>query len=148
MDYQVVFHPETLGVTQPALQALRNELAKRIDHHICVMRVPAGGSLEDLATYGIFIFDQDARELVIIGDGFRGDGLGEGGAGHRAAQALLAIYGIRVEEALPEDAVDYRDDIEMYRQLVKTWSAIVEEWGFSVPAANRPRYPEWVYARR
>ena len=90
-------HEDTFGITQKALQALRDELATRIDHYIEVWEIPSGeyysGPPRDSQIYGVAILDHTVDEAVIIGDGFRGDGGGEGGAGHRAAQALLSIFG-------------------------------------------------------
>lgn len=89
---KVKVYEETFGITQRALKALRDELAGRIDHALAVWVLPAGGS-EHVECYGLCIVDHTTDEAVIIGDGFRGDGGGEGGAGHRAAQALLSIFG-------------------------------------------------------
>lgn len=154
MAYRLILHHDTLGVTQPALQALRNELAHRIDHNICVIEVPAVverafvGSPHDCETYGVFIVDESAGEVAIIGDGMRGDGGGEGGAGHRAVQALLAIYGVSADQALQEEAVNFVDDENAYAEAVKRIVLIAEGLGFSKLADKKPRYPDWVYARR
>ncbi|GAI98033.1 unnamed protein product, partial [marine sediment metagenome] len=71
MDYALKLHKETLGVTQRALKALRDELAERIQHELLVFRVPStdGAHCE---VYGFFLVDKTAREISIIGDGFRG----------------------------------------------------------------------------
>ena len=99
-------HTDTFGITAKALKALRDELAERIDHKIEVWELEAG-ERDHVEGYGLVIYDFTKGEVVVIGDGFRGDGGGEGGAGHRAAQALLAIYGIgpfRYDQAVLFDA--------------------------------------------
>ena len=146
MAYRVILHRDTLGVTQPALQALRNELAHRFLHYICIIEVPSKHA--ECECYGIFIVDKTDIEVVIIGDGFRGDGGGEGGSGHRAVQALLAIYGVSADQALQEEAVDFVDDERAYGEAVKRMMTIAEGIGFYKLAEKKPRYPDWVYARR
>ncbi len=146
MPYRVILHRDTLGVTQPALQALRNELAARITHDICVIEVPAAEGHCDI--YGFFIVDETTHSVIIIGDGFRGDGRGEGGTGHRAAQALLAIYGIHGEQALESEAISYVDDESAYSTVADKMAAIAKEMGFVKLNQQKPRYPDWVYARR
>ena len=145
MDWSVKLHTETLGVTQPALQALRNELAKRVNHFVAVIEIPAAGECH---CYGFAIVDQTEKEVVIIGDGFRGDGGGEGGAGHRAAQALLSIFGIMPVEALPEEGICFSDDVSMYRDVVTRLVAMTEVERFVIPSEQRPKYPDWCYASR
>lgn len=146
MAYRVILHRDTLGVTQPALQALRNELAYRFLHDICIIEVPSKHA--ECECYGIFIVDKSVAEVAIIGDGMRGDGGGEGGAGHRACQALLAIYGISADQALQEEAVDFVDDERAYAEAVKRMELIAEGIGFYKLADKKPRYPDWVYGRR
>jgi hypothetical protein len=154
MPYRVILHRNTLGVTQLALQALRNELAARAKNHICVIEVPTTDTSSGpdtratTQTYGYFIVDKDAGNVVIIGDGFRGDGGGEGGAGHRAAQALLSIYGIHAEQAMEEESVNYVADEKAYKDVVDKFVDIAEANGFVVLADLRPRYPDWVYSRK
>jgi hypothetical protein len=154
MAYRVILHRDTLGVTQPALQALRNELAHRIDHNICVIEVLAVvgtspvGSEHNCETYGVFIIDKDASEIAVIGDGFRADNGGEGGRGHRAVQALLAIYGVTPEQAVREEEVRYADDEHEYKVVGDMMVEIAEEVGFYKLADRRPRYPDWIYHQR
>ena len=117
MNYTLKLHKQTLGVTLRALKQLRDELAERIQHELLVIQVPSqDGSHCDI--YGFFLVDRTAREIVITGDGFRGDNGGEGGAGHRAAQALLAMYGLRPIEMMPEDAILYREDTSAYDEAI------------------------------
>ena len=162
MAYRVILHRDTLGVTQPALQALRNELAHRVDHNICVIEVPAAeahepaevqaahGGIPPIRTenYGIFIIDKDAGEIAVIGDGFRADNGGEGGRGHRAVQALLAIYGVTPEQAVREEEVRYADDEHEYKVVGDMMVEMAEEIGFYKLADKKPRYPDWVYHQR
>lgn len=143
---RIILHHDTLGVTQPALLALRNELAARITHHIVVFEVPTAEAY--CQTYGFFIVDLDVKEVAIIGDGFRSDEGGEGGAGHRAAQALLAIYGIKPEEALPEEAISYTDDESMYREPAEKMAELALEYDFKQPYFNKPGYVDWVFSKR
>ena len=115
-------HEDTFGITQKALKALRDELAARIDHYIEVWEIPSGEyytfkQAQDSQCYGVVIIDQTVEEAVIIGDGFRGDGGGEGGAGHRAARALLSIFGFSMPYVYYElmefsEGKDWRDLIE------------------------------------
>jgi len=86
-------HEDTFGITQKALKALRNELADRIDHEIDVRELPSS-EMGHCGGFGYAIIDRTMEEVVIIGDGFRHDGQGEGGAGARAALALLSVYGM------------------------------------------------------
>lgn len=143
----LLLHEETLGVTQRALKALRDELAQRIEHELLVFQVPSGDSAH-CEVYGLFLVDKTAREIVIIGDGFRGDNGGEGGAGHRTAQALLAIYDLQPLKMMPEDAVDYREDISAYREITDKVLKIAEEYCFEVPQNNKAQYVDWCFARR
>ena len=147
MGYRLTLHRETLGVTQRALKALRDELAKRIEHELLIFQVPStdGAHCE---VYGFFLVDRTAMEVTIIGDGFRGDNGGEGGSGHRAAQALIAIYGLTPIEMMPEDAIVYRDDASAYRQTVDKALGIAEEYHFDVAWTNIPKYVDWRFARR
>lgn len=143
----LILHDETLGVTQRALKALRDELAQRIDHELLLFQVPAkdGAHCE---IYGFFLVDKTAREIVIIGDGFRGDNGGEGGAGHRAAQALLAIYGLRATiEMLPDDAIDYREDISGYQGVTDKVLGIAEVAHFEIAREKNPGYVDWCFRR-
>lgn len=147
MDYRLTLHRETLGVTQRALKQLRDNLAQRIEHELLVFQVPSqDGSHCDI--YGFFLVDKTAREIVIIGDGFRGDNGGEGGNGHRAAQALLAIYGLKPVEMMPEDAIRYREDVEAYREITDKVLEVAEEYHFDVAWGNIPGYINWCFRRR
>lgn len=143
----LILHDETLGVTQRALKALRDELAQRIEHELLVFQVPSpdGAHCE---VYGFFLVDKTAREIVIIGDGFRGDGGGEGGAGARAALALLVIYHLVPIEMMPEDAILYREDASAYRQIVDKVLGLAEEYHFDVARDNTPGYVDWCFSQR
>jgi len=141
--YTLLLHDETLGVTQKALKALRDELAQRIDHKLFIFQVP---STDD--HYGFFLVDKTAREIAIIGDGFRGDGGGEGGAGHRAAQALLSIYGGKPLEMLPEDAIPFGEDAETYRKAVNKVLEIAGESRFEISQQRNPKYVDWCFSQR
>lgn len=143
MGYRVILRRDTLGITQLALKSLRNELAARISHEICVIEVP--GDFGTSGCYGFFIVDKDSQEVIVIGDGFRADGGGEGGAGHRAAQALLSIYGIHAEQALDEESIDFVDDQRYYNAHIGNITKIAEEMGFKILAGLRPRYPDWIF---
>lgn len=146
MQYHVVLHHDTLGVTQPALKTLRNELARRADHHICVFEVPADEG--DTENYGIIILDKDTSEAVVIGDGFRGDGGGEGGAGHRAAQALLGLWGIRTSGMMPDEAIQFVDNYHAYEAYVSQLAELAQEEGYYQPADNNPHGVDYIFHRR
>lgn len=147
MDYRLTLHKETLGVTRRALKALRDELAQRIDHELLVFQVPSGDSAHG-EVYGFFLVDKTAMEIAIIGDGFRGDSGGEGGAGHRAGQALLAIYGLRPIEMLPEDAIPFHSYTETYREAANKALQIAGESRFEISHQRNPRYADWCFSQR
>jgi len=152
--YIVIIHEETFGVTQPALQALRNELAWRINNKVEVLSVGSVGN-DHCEGYGLFIVDLTTHQVAVVGDGFRADGGGEGGKGHRAACALLDIYGIKPEVAgesiayfTPQDPAQRAAVIEKFHQVADRcveWAKVlqVEEM-----ISRRPQYPDWVYHSR
>lgn len=145
MDYRLTLHQETLGVTKRALKALRDELAQRLDHELIVFQVPSADSAHR-ECYGLFLVDKSSREIVIIGDGFRGDGGGEGGAGHRAALALLAIYHLVPIEMMPE-AIAYREDAwAAYREIADKVLEIAEALKFDIARENTPEYVDWCFS--
>lgn len=147
MNYNLTLHRETLGVTLRALKQLRDELAERIQHELLVFQVPSqDGSHCDI--YGFFLVDRTAKEIVIIGDGFRGDNGGEGGNGHRAAQALLAIYGLKPVEMMPEDAIRYREDISVYDEAIAKVLELAEEYRFEIAQQKIPGYMDWCFRHR
>lgn len=147
MAYRLTLHKETLGVTQRALKALRDELAKRIDHELLVFKVPSENGAH-CEIYGFFLVDKTAGEIVIIGDGFRGDGGGGGGSGHRAALALLAIYHLVPIEMMPEDAIIYREDESSYQEIVDKVLGVAEQYRFEIAREKTPEYVDWCFARR
>ena len=147
MNYTVTLHKETLGFTQMALKALRDELAERIDHELIVFQVPSkNGSHCDI--YGFSLVDKTAREIAIIGDGFRGDGGGEGGKGHRAAQALLAIHRLKPIAMTPEEAVLYREDTSAYQEIADRMLEIAEQSHCDKARENMPQYVDWCFRHR
>jgi len=90
---KIIFKEQTHGITLNGLKALRDELILRADHRIIpVIIKDSWGTHVDL--YGFFLIDLTTKEGVVIGAGFRGDGGGEGGAGHRSATALFGIMGL------------------------------------------------------
>lgn len=147
MDYRLTLHKETLGITQRALKALRDELAQRIDHELLLFQVPSSDGAH-CGIYGFFLVDRSAKEIVIIGDGFRGDGGGEGGTGHRAAQALLALYGLKATiEVLPEEAILYREDISGYQEMADKVLGIAKVAHFEIAREKTPQYVDWCFRR-
>jgi hypothetical protein len=96
-------HTETFGATDPSLKALRDEIMLRFDHRLSIIEalVKEDDINDTCKGYGFVIFDADTEETIIIGDGFRADGGGEGGQGHRAAQALLRLMGLHVAFSIP-----------------------------------------------
>lgn len=146
MSYKITLHRETLGVTQRALKSLRDELAKRIDHELLIFQVPSSDGAH-CEIYGFFVVDKTDREIVIIGDGFRGDGGGEGGSGHRAALALLAIYHLVPMELAPEEAILYREDESVYQETVNMLLEIAEEYRFEIAEQKIPQYVDWCFRR-
>lgn len=146
-QFRIILHDDTLGVTQPALKALRDELSRRVDHKVAVLQVPsAAEEKNECVCYGLTLVDDTTRELVIIGDGFRGDGGGEGGAGSRAAQALIHLFGIRPMELMPEEAIAFTDDASMYKPFADHVLEMVEaeSLDFVVPSFTRPQYIDWI----
>lgn len=131
---RIVVHEDTFGITQRALKSLRDELADRIDHAIVVWQLLAR-DMDHVNCYGFCIIDTTSDEAVIIGDGFRGDGGGEGGAGHRAAQALLSIYRIC---SMLWDPIDFYPDND--------WEVLVKslELATGGPTVARERNPHYI----
>lgn len=145
MDYKLTLHRETLGVTQRALKALRDELAARIDHEVLIFQVPSRDG-PHVRCYGIFLVDRTTEEIVIIGDGFRGDNSGEGGKGHRAAQSLLSIYGLTpVELGGTPYTVDYVDDVSAYQERVNDALRLAGEYHFEIAWGKLPGYVDWCF---
>ncbi|MBA7623084.1 hypothetical protein ES703_30476 [subsurface metagenome] len=143
----LLLHDETLGMTQRALKALRDKLALRINHELLIFQVPSEGGAH-CEIYGFFLVDRTAREIAIIGDGFRGDGCGEGGAGHRAALALLAIYHLAPIVVVPEEAILYRDDISGYREITNKVLEMAEEYNFEIALQKIPSYVDFCFRQR
>lgn len=135
-------HTDTFGVTQRALKALRDELADRIDHKIEVWQLPASDG-EEVECYGLVIYDFTDGEVVVIGDGFRGDGGGEGGSGHRAAQALLAIYGLSTLSKF-EQRVTFREDDDWAFLLAYLGGKADISERSGTPTAPRDRRPHYI----
>jgi len=97
---RIIFKECTCGSTLYALKALRDELILRANHSIIpvILRDIQG---EHVDLYGFILVDLTADEGVIIGPSFRGDGGGEGGAGHRSAMALFDLMGLDVHDFYP-----------------------------------------------
>ena len=102
---RVSMDQEALGITERSLKVLRDEIARRVDHDLMVL--PAWLADREIPTSditcGYLILDRTLNEAVFIGDGFRTDGGGEGGAGYRAAQAYLDIFRLKAYFAEPVD---------------------------------------------
>ena len=145
MNYTLRLHRETLRTAQ-SLKALRNELAKRISHELLVFKVPSIDGAHG-EVYGFFLVDKTARDIVIIGDGFRGDGCGESGAGHRAALALLAIYHLVPIEVMPEEAILYRDDASAYQEIADKVLEMAEESHFEIAWGKIPQYCDFCFSQ-
>lgn len=128
---------ETIGITQKALRVLRNVLANNIDHELEVWQVDA---LDGMA-YGLIIMDYTKELATVIGDGFRSDGGGEGGAGHRAAQALLAMYGTHPLHS--GEYLDYTEDVEDYVALIGSLPRVHPV----IPEKQNPQYIDFVIRR-
>jgi len=108
----VFLYDETLGITQKSLRALRDTITRSYDHELEVWQVDA---IDGIA-YGLIVMDYTKELATIIGDGFRSDGGGEGGAGHRAAQALLALFGLKPMQA--DTAMDYTENVDDYDDVI------------------------------
>jgi len=144
-EWLVQFHDETLGITQAALTALRNELCERFHNEILVFQVPSREN--SCRCYGFIILDRIFKDIVIVGDGFRADGKGEGGAGHRAAQTLLTLLGVRqVEMLYPQQAIEFSAELsayEAYLQLLLSYAS-VENW--QKPCEQIPHYVDFLFS--
>ena len=105
---RVSMNQEALGITERSLKVLRDEIARRVDHDLMVL--PAWLADREIPTSditcGYLILDRTLNEAVFIGDGFRTDGGGEGGAGYRAAQAYLDIFRLKGYFAEPMDITE------------------------------------------
>ncbi|RLG29058.1 hypothetical protein DRN98_08765, partial [Methanosarcinales archaeon] len=95
---RVSLDQEALGITERSLKVLRDEIARRVDDDLVVLKIPTSD-----ITCGYLIVDRTVKEAVFTGDGFRTDGGGEGGAGYRAAEAYLDIFRLKAYFAEPVD---------------------------------------------
>jgi len=92
---------EALGITERSLKVLRDQIARRVDDDLMVLKIPTSD-----ITCGYLIVDRTANEAVFTGDGFRSDGGGEGGAGYRAAEAYLDIFRLKPYFTEPVDMTE------------------------------------------
>ena len=133
----VFLYDETLGVTQKSLRALRDTIVDNYDHELEVWQVNA---IDGIA-YGFIIMDYTKELATITGDGFRSDGGGEGGAGHRAAQALLILFGLKPKPA--DTAMDYTENVEDYEDVVQDIPRVCP----IVPKNTVPPYIDYMLRR-
>ena len=98
---RVSLDQEALGITERSLKVLRDEIARRVDDDLVVLKIPTSD-----ITCGYLIVDRTVKEAVFTGDGFRTDGGGEGGAGYRAAEAYLDIFRLKAYFAEPVDMTE------------------------------------------
>lgn len=117
LEIRFRLYEETLGITRLALTSLRDELARVNcqESNVVVLLVPALDA-SPCECYGVAIVEPDLFKVTLIGDGFRGDGGGEGGKGHRAAWVLFALFGVVPLEF--EHNVDFVADVGSYDQFV------------------------------
>lgn len=134
----VFLHEESLGITRNALKAMRDELVKRYSNKLVVYQVPSGDKAH-AEGYGFAIVDTTRSEVVFVGDGFREDGGGEGGAGHRSVQALLFVFGVMPVDCLPEEAIGFDDDPELV-QYLKLAASLYDPDSGNVLAEQSPMY--------
>lgn len=136
---------DSFGITQRALKRLRDELCRRFEHDIVVFEWSNHNIL-----CGYLIIDDTTKEIIVIGDSFRTDDGGEGGAGRKSAEALFLLMGIRVEHiSIPEYEPDFEQDDQnrdKYRKLVEASveETIKNEYGGMIFAAkisdSKPQY--------
>ena len=152
MEYSLFIHSDTFGTTQKALEALRNELAQRLNHVVHVVLVPS----EDRHSegYGIFVVDSTVKEVAVVGDGFRVDNGGEGGKGHRAATALMSIYGIvpitgddTLNYIQPLDPAERAEIQKKFREGADNCIELASAFPAIELIKKMPMYPDWVYHR-
>lgn len=146
-NYKIILHRQTLGVSEKALTALRNELAARFTHSLDIGHAPS----TDESGYGLVILDHNTSEAVIIADGFTEDGTGEGGKAHRAATALLELFGFEPLRDLlfPELHTRFVDaDPEHYRDLVEELAGMADVAPFKRPQDRKANYVDWIFAGR
>jgi len=103
---KVFFEEHAMGTTQRSLRVLRDELAHRYTHKICVIEVPT-----DELCCGFLILDEDDSSATFTGNGFRTDNGGEGGAGYRSAEALFSLFHVRLIHWEPVDLSPITDHI-------------------------------------
>ena len=136
---RVSLDQETLGITERSLKVLRDEIARRVDHELLVLEIPTSE-----ITCGYMIVDRTANEAVFSGDGFRTDGGGEGGAGYRAAQAYLDVFGLRPYFAEPVDLADaYAGNAEAVLSRLRNLAEDMVKGSpdrFLVPSQIKPSY--------
>lgn len=88
MEMEIIYNPETAGITGKSLRALRNALCETIYSKSCVVKVQTQGIL-----CGFLVIDKTKGKAYWSGDGFRTDGGGEGGRGYSAAEDLIERFG-------------------------------------------------------
>lgn len=94
----VIFDIDAFGITRRSLKILRNTLAEKASHRICVFEIPTN----ELCC-GFLILDWEWQNAAYTGDGFRADRGGEGGAGYKTAEAIFQVFGI---QPLPWDPIN------------------------------------------
>ena len=138
----VVFDPSSFGITWRSLKVLRDALAEKINHRICVVEIPTN----DLCC-GFLILDWEWQNATYSGDGFRVDRGGEGGAGYKTAEILFRIFGVQLlswdfiniepvytGEIPKEKAEDYLK--EMFQKIADE----LPETEFKKPVDSKPQY--------
>lgn len=104
LDYTL----KACGISQASLRRLRDILVRWYDSKVVVIAVITGDY-----TYGYLVVENTRGDAFWTGDGFRHDGGGEGGAAAVAAQALLAIFGVK--ELQYWEKVDLSEGNELLR---------------------------------
>ena len=139
---ELIYDDDTFGITINSLKMLRNEIAKRLDHVICVLQIATGD-----ITCGYLIHDKTDNVLIWTGDGFRTDGGGEGGAGFKTVIALFHLWGNRTLEISYQELIaeckqleaDYLDINKFINVVWQRYEKEIELFYFT-PSENVPIY--------
>jgi hypothetical protein len=118
----VTFKPETFGITQKSLMALRNFLLSVSDRRIKIVMVPTGD-----ITCGFLLIDKEWECAYWSGDGFRTDGGGEGGRGYKAAERLINALGMSFDHDDEVVFLDHQDESMIRGVLMERASKFCSE---------------------
>ena len=133
---RVTFFDDTIGITDNSMIKFRELLVETHyhNHRIRLICVPTSN-----ITVGFFVHDWNRRgsdrEWTFVGDGFRNDGVGEGGAGYRYVLDLIRVFGLMEYTTFVEEVMNLYgytpQDTEETRAM--RFDQIREDLGYAPP---------------